>query len=67
MRVDFKCPYCGRDYNVVDDELCEDLVTYWGDGDLEDIECSNCEKVFTVREWVHREFEATVNQLLADK
>jgi hypothetical protein len=52
------CPHCGQ-FNRF--EFCDGdgrLVTYWGDGGPHEYECQDCERVFFVREYVIRNFEA---------
>jgi DNA-directed RNA polymerase subunit RPC12/RpoP len=55
-----KCPYCRHVYYEPggDTEDMQDLITYWGaeDGPVE-VECSECEKTFLVKEDVERTYE----------
>ena len=51
-----KCPYCGEDYTN-DSEFFEDLITYHGEDNIRKKECSECERVFYVKEIVDRTFE----------
>ena len=55
---DIICPVCCAVFSD-----CEDLaghVTYWGDDEPQEFECSACEAVLMVDEQVAREFIVTV-------
>lgn len=50
------CPWCGKEY--ICDEGDEDLITYWGDGDIQEVLCYHCDKTFYVNEYVERTFKS---------
>ena len=54
--TDFKCPYCAYKYEIGKDELY-DMVSYWGDQDIHELQCYECDQIFYVDEVVHRSFE----------
>lgn len=52
------CPYCGFVHKYEDDpELFYGLVTYYGEEEPQEFECSECEATFIVEEHVQRTFE----------
>lgn len=56
-----KCPHCGFVLTDSDLENYSELVTYWGE-DAQEVECSNCDKTYFVREWVRRTYKVGETQ-----
>lgn len=55
--TDFACPFCGETYDGAESEVAQHVVSYWGEDD-HDFSCDSCGQDFTVRETIHRSFEA---------
>jgi hypothetical protein len=52
-----ECPYCGHGHRISDPDVCQSVVSYWGD-DLHDLSCHKCGIDFVVQERVTRQFTA---------
>ena len=55
----FQCPNCNHVFSLSDDEVCEHVVSYWGE-DLHEFECGDCGTPFFVKETVLRSFETAL-------
>ena len=56
-----RCPNCN--YVENDDEVLNSFITYWGEDDPIDFECSNCEAKLLVEERVRRTYKVTIAEI----
>ena len=51
------CPHCGHEFDFSDD-FPQELVTYWGEDEEQEVACPGCDKDFLAKEQVRRTYES---------
>ena len=53
----FNCPHCGFRHEITDCDVCQQVVSFWGE-EPHEFSCFQCGADFLVKETVIRKFEA---------